>query len=92
MRWRSASSIWRAKLAKAPKWLGAMTCTGRTQAENVDGREATDREVIYPFDRPLKERAGYLVLKGNLFDFAIMKTSVISEDFRARYLSNPKRT
>ncbi|HEX4736539.1 MAG TPA: IlvD/Edd family dehydratase [Allosphingosinicella sp.] len=68
---------------------GAMTCTGRTQAENLQGREARDREVIYPFDRPLKERAGYLVLKGNLFDFAIMKTSVISEEFRARYLSRP---
>ncbi|HEX5183932.1 MAG TPA: IlvD/Edd family dehydratase [Allosphingosinicella sp.] len=78
------------ELLKAGKLDGdAMTCTGRTQAENVQGREAKDREVIFPFDRPLKERAGYLVLKGNLFDFAIMKTSVISEDFRARYLSRP---
>src|SRR4051812_28902193 len=65
----------------------ALTCTGRTQAENLQGREATDREVITPFGQPLKERAGFLVLKGNLFDFAIMKTSVISEEFRARYLS-----
>jgi dihydroxyacid dehydratase/phosphogluconate dehydratase len=68
---------------------GAMTVTGRTQAENLEGREASDREVITPFDRPLRERAGFLVLKGNLFDFAIMKTSVISDDFRARYLSSP---
>jgi dihydroxy-acid dehydratase len=78
------------ELLQAGKLDGdAMTCTGRTQAENLKGREATDREVIFPFDRPLKERAGYLVLKGNLFDFAIMKTSVISDEFRARYLSRP---
>ena len=67
----------------------ALTCTGRTQAENLDGREATDREVIFPYSAPLKERAGFLVLSGNLFDFAIMKTSVIGDDFRQRYLSRP---
>src|SRR3954466_5809260 len=61
---------------------GALTCTGSTQAENLEGRQATDREVIYPFSAPLKERAGFLVLRGNLFDFAIMKTSVIGDDFR----------
>jgi dihydroxy-acid dehydratase len=66
-----------------------LTCTGRTQAENLQGREAVDREVILPFNQPLKERAGFLVLSGNLFDFAIMKTSVISDDFRERYLSRP---
>lgn len=65
------------------------TITGRTMAENLQGREATDREVIRPFDAPLMDRAGFLVLKGNLFDFAIMKTSVISEEFRARYLCQP---
>jgi xylonate dehydratase len=70
---------------------GQMTVTGRTQAENLEGREAKDREVILPFDRPLKERAGFLVLKGNLFDYAIMKTSVISEEFRRRYLAEPGR-
>src|SRR5947209_6127947 len=67
----------------------ALTCTGHSQAENVEGRETTDREVIYPYAKPLKERAGFLVLSGNLFDFAIMKTSVISDDFRQRYLSQP---
>lgn len=67
----------------------AITVTGRSQSENVDGREATDREVIFPFDRPLKERAGFLVLRGNLFDFAIMKTSVISESFAQNYLRAP---
>jgi dihydroxy-acid dehydratase len=45
--------------------------------------------VIFPYSAPLKEAAGFLVLSGNLFDFAIMKTSVISDDFRARYLSRP---
>ena len=68
---------------------GCLTVTGRSLADNLQGREASDREVITPFDRPLKDRAGFLVLKGNLFDFAIMKTSVISEEFRARYLSKP---
>jgi dihydroxy-acid dehydratase len=70
---------------------GCATVTGKTVAENLRGREATDREVIYPYAAPLKERAGFLVLKGNLFDFAIMKTSVISEEFRKRYLSEPGR-
>ena len=66
---------------------GEMTVTGRTMADNLAGREASDREVILPFAAPLRERAGFLVLKGNLFDFAIMKTSVISDAFRCRYLS-----
>ncbi|HEY1228880.1 MAG TPA: IlvD/Edd family dehydratase, partial [Ramlibacter sp.] len=65
------------------------TVTGRTMAENLADRESADREMIRPFAQPLKERAGFMVLKGNLFDFAIMKTSVISEAFRARYLSTP---
>ena len=78
------------ELLQAGKLDGtALTCTGRTQADNLEGREATDREVIYPFAKPLKERAGFLVLSGNLFDFAIMKTSVIGEEFRQRYLSRP---
>ncbi|AVS72367.1 dihydroxy-acid dehydratase [Paracidovorax avenae] len=63
--------------------------TGRSIAENLQGREATDREVIRPFADPLMDKAGFLVLSGNLFDFGIMKTSVISEAFRARYLCRP---
>jgi dihydroxy-acid dehydratase len=63
------------------------TITGRTLAENIAGREATDREVITTYEKPLQENAGFLVLKGNLFDFAIMKTSVISADFRKRFLA-----
>jgi dihydroxy-acid dehydratase len=68
---------------------GVMTVTGRTLAENVAGRTIADPDVIYPMDAPLKHRAGFLVLSGNLFEMAIMKTSVISDDFRARYLSRP---
>jgi dihydroxy-acid dehydratase len=78
------------ELLQAGKLDGSvLTCTGRTQAQNLEGREATDREVIYPYSAPLKERAGFLVLSGNLFDFAIMKTSVIGEEFRQRYLTRP---
>ena len=68
-----------------------ITVNGKTMRENVSGAETWDREVIKPFDAPLKEAAGFLVLKGNFFDFAIMKTSVIGPDFRARYLSEPGR-
>jgi xylonate dehydratase len=63
------------------------TVTGKTLAQNIAGRESIDRDVILPYESPLKENAGFLVLKGNLFDFAIMKTSVISEEFRKRYLT-----
>ncbi|MFC0170402.1 IlvD/Edd family dehydratase [Pseudoduganella danionis] len=67
------------------------TVTGQTMAQNLQGRASNDREMIKPFAEPLKTQAGFLVLKGNLFDFAIMKTSVISADFRRRYLSTPGR-
>ena len=65
------------------------TVTGQTMADNLAGRESLDRDMICRYESPLKERAGFTVLKGNLFDFAIMKTSVISAEFRARYLSTP---
>jgi dihydroxyacid dehydratase/phosphogluconate dehydratase len=63
--------------------------TGQTMAENLAGRQSADREMIRSFDAPMMERAGFMTLKGNLFDFAIMKTSVISPQFRERYLSTP---
>jgi dihydroxy-acid dehydratase len=66
----------------------ALTVTGRTLAENVAGRSSTDADVIFSYDEPLQQNAGFLVLKGNLFDFAIMKTSVISAEFRKRYLGD----
>ncbi len=65
------------------------TVTGRTIGENVAGRLSRDREMIKPFAEPMKEKAGFLALTGNLFDFAIMKTSVISDEFRQRYLMAP---
>jgi dihydroxy-acid dehydratase len=65
------------------------TVTGMTMEQNLEGRQSVNREVIREFARPLKNQAGFLVLSGNLFDFAIMKTSVISAEFRARYLSRP---
>ncbi|MDX3900825.1 MAG: IlvD/Edd family dehydratase [Sphingobium sp.] len=68
---------------------GCLTVTGQTLAETLAGREAKDREVIRPFAAPLREKAGFLVLSGNLFDFGIMKTSVISAEFAERYLSRP---
>ncbi|WP_029000136.1 IlvD/Edd family dehydratase [Azohydromonas australica] len=78
------------ELQQAGKLHGdCLTVTGRSIAQNLEGREATDREVIRPFADPLLEAAGFLVLSGNLFDFGIMKTSVISERFRSRYLSRP---
>lgn len=63
-----------------------LTVTGRTLGENITGRESNDREMIARYEEPFQERAGFLVLSGNLFDFAIMKTSVISADFRRRFL------
>ena len=68
---------------------GAMTVNGRTMGDNCRAATIEDEKVIRPFDRPLIEDAGFLVLKGNLFDAAIMKTSVIGPEFRERYLSNP---
>jgi dihydroxy-acid dehydratase len=70
---------------------GALTVTGQSLAANIERRDTQDREMIRSFDAPLKERGGFLVMTGNLFDFAIMKTSVISEEFRGRYLSKPGR-
>lgn len=67
----------------------ALTVNGRSIGDNCRGARIEDENVIRPFDRPLKEKAGFSVLRGNLFDSAIMKTSVIADDFRARYLSNP---
>lgn len=67
----------------------ALTANGKTIAENCEGIVTDLPEVIKPFDAPMMERAGFINLKGNLFDSAIMKTSVISDEFRDRYLSNP---
>jgi dihydroxy-acid dehydratase len=68
----------------------AITVNGKTIAENVRGARVHDEDVIRPYDKPLKEKAGFKVLRGNLFDSAIMKLSVVSDEFRKRYLSDPK--
>jgi len=67
----------------------APTVNGRTLGENCRDAVATDRDVIRTFDEALLGDAGFIVLSGNLFDSAIMKTSVISPEFRERYLSDP---
>ena len=67
----------------------APTVNGRSIGENCRNRPVQDARVIRPIDDPLKADAGFVVLAGNLFDSAIMKTSVISEAFRARFLANP---
>ena len=79
------------ELLKAKRIHGdALTINGKTMGDNVRQAASQDENVIKPYKAPMKQRAGFKVLKGNLFDSAIMKTSVISEDFRERFLSNPK--
>jgi dihydroxy-acid dehydratase len=67
----------------------ALTANGRTIGDNYRGAGTLDEDIIRPYDNPLLERAGFTVLRGNLFDSAIMKTCVISDEFRRKYLSNP---
>jgi dihydroxy-acid dehydratase len=67
----------------------ALTANGRSIGENCRDVAIADEDVIRPYDRPLKAKAGFRVLRGNLFSSAIMKMSVISPEFRARYLSDP---
>ncbi|MFG1376969.1 IlvD/Edd family dehydratase [Xanthobacter autotrophicus] len=67
----------------------ALTVNGRSIGENCKGKLSWDREVIKTYDAPMKADAGFIVLHGNLFDNAVMKTSVISPEFRDRFLSNP---
>ncbi len=82
------AAMW--ELLNAGKLFGdCPTVTGRSIADNLAGHESPDREMIRPFADPLQAQAGFLTLKGNLFDFAVMKTSVISPEFRTRYLSRP---
>jgi dihydroxy-acid dehydratase len=69
---------------------GALTVNGKSIGENCKGKESGDPDVIFPIAKPLKEDAGFIVLHGNLFDSAVMKTSVIDEEFRKRYLSSVK--
>ncbi|MDR2208321.1 MAG: dihydroxy-acid dehydratase, partial [Azoarcus sp.] len=67
----------------------ALTVNGKTLAENCEDKFTGDRKVIFPYGKPMKKNAGFLNLKGNLFDSAIMKTSVITPEFHSRYLEDP---
>ncbi len=66
-----------------------MTASGKPLNEAIGGARSQDADVIRTVDAPLRQKAGFLVLDGNLFDSALMKTSVISEDFQTRFLSRP---
>ena len=80
------------ELAKAGKLhLDVMTVNGKTLGENLAGVPDGDREVIRAYEKPMLERAGYVVLSGNLFDSAVMKISVIDKEFRSRFLADPSR-
>ena len=68
----------------------AMTVNGKSMGENCENKEIINKDVIKPIENTMLSNAGFINMKGNLFDSAIMKTSVISEEFRNRYLSNPK--
>jgi dihydroxy-acid dehydratase len=79
------------ELLRAKRLHGdALTINGKTYAENVARAKSSNADVIRPYAKPLKPHAGFKVLHGNLFDSAIMKTSVISDEFRKRYLGNAK--
>ncbi|MED6339233.1 MAG: dihydroxy-acid dehydratase, partial [SAR324 cluster bacterium] len=67
----------------------ALTVNGKTVADNYDATATKDIDVIRTFMKPMIENAGFIILKGNIFDSAVMKTSVISDTFRSQYLSNP---
>ena len=68
---------------------GVLTASGQSMGAVLASWESLDRAVITAYDAPLRENAGFKVLSGNLFDSALMKTSVISEDFQSRFLSKP---
>ncbi|MEO6269974.1 MAG: IlvD/Edd family dehydratase [Lautropia sp.] len=79
------------ELLKAGKLnADAMTVNGKTVGQNYRKTAATDRKVIKTFEEPMLKESGFAVLSGNLFESAVMKTSVISPEFRSRYLENPK--
>ena len=63
----------------------AMTVNGKSMGENCENKEIINKDVIKPIENPMLSNAGFINMKGNLFDSAIMKTSVISEEFRKRY-------
>jgi dihydroxy-acid dehydratase len=79
-------TVMRELLAKKKMHGDALTVTGKTMAQNLKGAKPADGEVIKTYDKPMLHQSGFAVLTGNLFDSAIMKTSVISPEFRKKYL------
>jgi len=78
------------ELLKNKKLHGdVMNVTGKKMSENLKGIRIKDEKVITPFKNPMKQKAGFIVLKGNLFNAAIMKTSVISKSFKDKFLNRP---
>ena len=67
-----------------------LTVSGKNVRENLEKIVCSDRKVIYSFNKPMKEKAGFLILRSNFFDTAIMKMSVVSNEFKERYLSDKK--
>ena len=68
-----------------------ITVTGKKIGQNLRKKIKTDPKVIKTFENSLADKAGFLVLRSNFFSTAIMKTSVISKEFKDRYLSDPKK-
>ena len=79
-----------AELVAQGKIKHALTANGKTLAESCKGKFSDNRKLILPFAMPMQKKAGFLNIKGNLFDSAIMKTSVIMPEFRKRFLENPQ--
>lgn len=79
-----------AELIAKGKIQPAMTANGKTLIQNCEGKFTDDPRVIFPYSKPMKKDAGFLNFSGNLFDSAIMKTSVITPEFRKQYLENPQ--
>lgn len=79
------------ELIKAGRYNSdALTCTGRTMGENHASIPfSADRRVILPYEEPLKPEAGFVIISGNIFDSAVMKTSVVTPEFKAKYLEHP---
>ena len=71
--------------------LNAITVSGKTISENLQNIEKEENIIIKDYEKPMKEKAGFLVLRSNFFDTAIMKMSVVSDEFRERYLSNKEK-
>ena len=79
------------ELLKAGRFHGdALTVTGKTMAENHEQVPfSPDRRVIKPYEEPMMPEAGFVIISGNIFDSAVMKTSVVTDEFRQRYLEHP---